>query len=587
MALQQVPLAFDQAITPTKAPDDRERALDLRLIHGNIVNVPSPAYVLGVFDQVNPTGAARAVDAALGGKLSALIEDRTFGGNLGEVSILPTPRQRSMTDVIVLVGLGKIGAFKVEFLETVAEQLIRVLVTAKFSSFTTVPITLNAGSGPDGFIKYFAGGLMRGLSRVDPGHDFQRIDLVEYDDQRFKDIKEALYRLRDANQFQPVRVMIREATVPKEAQGLMIAPQAEADPIYVSVCKDPSDGAFEYDVLSSRANASIAKRRKSVTADDKAIFDEIITILSTSDAIDDSTSDKLGKLILEESIIAEIEGSDKGSYVIIKHDRDSARIPWEITKIGNSFLSLDRGISRFYLREGGPPSAPRKVDATSDVDVLVIGNPTEDLRGAEEEAKQLVGILQANNGVRVKSLLRSQATRQAILDHMRSGEFEIIHYAGHAFFDKKEPGRSGLVCAGKETLSGKDIYGIPGLPWLMFCNACEAGMMASSSRGTRSAMLTTEEKEESRKQLANSIDRTTSLAEAFLLNGIPQFIGTYWEVGDNAAVTFGTTFYNSLVAGDAIGVALRKSRQQLRRGGEKDWANYMHYGRPKSRLRDR
>jgi hypothetical protein len=41
-----------------------------------------------------------------------------------------------------------------------------------------------------------------------------------------------------------------------------------------------------------------------------------------------------------------------------------------------------------------------------------------------------------------------------------------------------------------------------------------------------------------------------------------------------------------LIGGDVIGKALRKSRQALSLSNQKDLANNMHYGWPKSRLRE-
>jgi hypothetical protein len=87
-------------------------------------------------------------------------------------------------------------------------------------------------------------------------------------------------------------------------------------------------------------------------------------------------------------------------------------------------------------------------------------------------------------------------------------------------------------------------------------------------------------------QLHTSIERNTSVAEAFLLNGISHYIGTYWPVSDRSAEIFASTFYNNLIGGDVIGKALRKSRQALSLSNQKDLANNMHYGWPKSRLRE-
>lgn len=593
---------------------DNQRTIDFRLIRDNIVNVSSQAYVLGIFDHVNPTGAARHVDRALGGNLKALIEDRMLGGNLGEISIVPTPRQRALADMVVFVGLGPIGTFKTEFLEGVGEKLIRFLVTAKVSSFTTVPISLNAGSKPGDFIEYFAKGLVRGLVRADPNHDFRRVDLVEYDEARFEEIVEAAYEMRDKGVFRPAVVTIREIRATRE-EALMtlastVAAAPEADPIYLTVCEAVgANGAPEirYDVLTNLAKATIAQLTKPITAGDRDALNEIIARLSTGPEIANAVSEELCELMIEgeirKQIVSCVEEKREG-YLIIRHDKATSHVPWEVVRAGGYMLAVEKGMSRIYMSDKALPSfAPRVSDPNQDIDVLVVGDPTGDLRGARRETERLVEILTANSGLSVESLLGKQATKGAILEKLHSGKFEVVHYAGHAFFDLANPSRSGLICAGgdmeKDVLSGKDIYGLPGLPWLIFCNACESGMIWSPLRnapgkvepaglaGTADASSAIDAREQLAERLKLSADRNLSVAEAFLLNGIPQFIGTYWPVGDVGAKTFGTVFYNSLAGGDAIGVALRKARQELWRIGDKDWATYMHYGWPMSRLRDK
>ena len=45
-----------------------------------------------------------------------------------------------------------------------------------------------------------------------------------------------------------------------------------------------------------------------------------------------------------------------------------------------------------------------------------------------------------------------------------NGTFDVVHYAGHAYFDPQNPSRSGILCAGHEVLSGADLAGIGNLP---------------------------------------------------------------------------------------------------------------------------
>ena len=71
-----------------------------------------------------------------------------------------------------------------------------------------------------------------------------------------------------------------------------------------------------------------------------------------------------------------------------------------------------------------------------------------------------------------------------------------------------------------------------------------------------------------------------SFAEAFLRGGIANYIGTYWPVGDAAALTFADTFYTRLLNGEALGNALLTARKKVEESGSADWADYILYGDP-------
>ena len=140
----------DELMPASSTASGHGRHIDLRLGHGNLVDIATPAYVLGVFDNINPTGATRYVDNMLGGTLMRLVQDGMLGSRLGEVSMLPTPRQRLLADMVVFVGLGPIDSFGPRVLEIVAENLARVVCAAKLTSFTVVPLGSNAGLAPRG-----------------------------------------------------------------------------------------------------------------------------------------------------------------------------------------------------------------------------------------------------------------------------------------------------------------------------------------------------------------------------------------------------------------------------------------------------
>src|SRR5262249_16598586 len=151
---------------------------------GNLVNVPSSAYVLGVFDNINPTGATRAVDRMLGGTLMRLVQDGMLGSRMGEVSILPTSKERLLADMVIFVALGPIDSFGPRVLEVVAENLARVISVAKVSSCTVVPLGSNAGLRPEESIEHFLSGFLRGLATSDPKREFQTLQFCEREQDR-------------------------------------------------------------------------------------------------------------------------------------------------------------------------------------------------------------------------------------------------------------------------------------------------------------------------------------------------------------------------------------------------------------------
>ena len=119
---------------------------------------------------------------------------------------------------------------------------------------------------------------------------------------------------------------------------------------------------------------------------------------------------------------------------------------------------------------------------------------------------------------------------------LRSGRFDVLHFAGHGY-STEPPGQSGLLCAGEEVLRGADLDGIGDLPALVFFNACEAARVAPGRRAVRVRGA---------RRRRGAVDE---LAEAFLVGGVANFLGTHWPVGDDAALAFSTSLYPALLAG--------------------------------------
>jgi CHAT domain-containing protein len=154
----------------------------------------------------------------------------------------------------------------------------------------------------------------------------------------------------------------------------------------------------------------------------------------------------------------------------------------------------------------------------------------------------------------------------------------VLHYAGHAYFDPVDPSRSGILCSGREVLSGADLANLGSLPSLAFFNACESGRLRQGSSAAKiDPNISTEHR----------VRRGNSFAEAFLRGGIANYLGTYWPVGDSAAGMFAEHFYGRLLAGEALGDAIMNGRKALQADGTSDWADYVFYGDPAFVLKKR
>jgi CHAT domain-containing protein len=204
--------------------------------------------------------------------------------------------------------------------------------------------------------------------------------------------------------------------------------------------------------------------------------------------------------------------------------------------------------------------------------VLLVVDPTEDLPGAAAEGAALTPLL-ARHEAEVETLAGGEATRDRVRSLLRSGRFDVLHFAGHGYFDPERPGESGLLCAGDEVLRGVDLDGIGDLPALVFFNACEAARVRRRTAARRAATSP-------RGSTPRHATRrpSTSLAEAFLVGGVANFLGTHWPVGDDAALTFSTSLYPALLSERPLGHAIRDARRAVQARGSADWADYVHYG---------
>jgi pimeloyl-ACP methyl ester carboxylesterase len=550
----------------------RQRRIDIKLALGSITEVDSRAYVLGIFRDVAPGGPALALDVRLDGAITDFTARRMFSGNVGEIFVLPTGRHPVRADVILFAGLGSFDHFDGNVLQLTAENVIRTCIRTQVEELATV--LLGAGSGQEigQALSDLITGFVRGLLDADDDQSFRRLVVCEMNPERYDRIKQELYRLSSTSLFQDVEVTFTEVKLPPppEAPAAVRGVARGPDPVYLIVRQEGMSGnqlEFRSSILGAGTKATVITEQKSVSASELNKHLERIESESFTFAALDAFGEQLAKLVLPDAVAAVIPEM-KGRPLIVVHDAPSSRIPWETIRIAGRSPAADSGLSRRYLAENLSVAKWLERRQHGNVlDLLLVVNPTGDLDGAEEEGKRVRDLFEKHPAVKITELNGPEAKKATLLERFRSGEYDVVHYAGHAFFDRQRPARSGILCNGREVLSGADLAGIGNLPSLVFFNACEAGRIRSAAQRKRRDL-----------DIDKRLQRSVGIAEAFLRGGVANYIGTYWPVGDEPAKTFGATFYNALLSGQTIGQALLDGRTKVRQLSSVDWADYIHYG---------
>ena len=250
----------------------------------------------------------------------------------------------------------------------------------------------------------------------------------------------------------------------------------------------------------------------------------------------------LARLLLPASVREGLETMQRRPLVVV-HDGEGSRIPWEALRVGDVHPALEGGLTRATRAKRSPSPAGASSTRTAALRVLMVVDPTLDLPGAADEGAALGRMLRAGGAEVDCSPARRHAQCAAAGD--RRGPARRPALRGPWILRPGHPGRSGLVCAGQEILRGATSRA--SATCRRWCSSMPARPRACADpRSARSRLF--------------AFRRSTSVAEAFLAGGVANFLGTHWPVGDQAALAFSTYFYRD------CSMARRSATASSRRG---------------------
>jgi CHAT domain-containing protein len=551
-------IGVTQPSTAAAAPKRARGAktVELSFLAGSITESSATAIALGAFANVEPAGAALAIDRMLHGAISDLARRRAISAVAGEVFVLPVGHRGFAPRLVVFAGLGHFASYGPDVQRLAAANVTRTLALAGIDNFAMVLWGTASGTGPEQAARAQLEGVLTALGDLEPERRPRRITIVSRDAARIADARRAAL---DLLRLHPDASLLSLA---RERKPAVIRPARAVKPTATPLAwlfVQESAAQLRAALLgpTPKATALVATRRL-----DQRLLEREHSRLVPGISIDEleAFGEQLGELLLPPEI-AEALPSVRSSPIVVVHDTASAHWPWEALSLKGWAPAAARGLSRLYAAEGMSVAKWRDQRRRArEFNVLLVVNPTGDLPGAVEEGERVAAMLTRVEGAGITAIRGSDATRARLLAEFRSGDYDAIHYAGHAWFDAQAPAASGILCAAGRVLSGADLAAMESVPALVFFNACESGRLRATVNPLR------------------QLGRSVGFAEAFLRGGVANFIGTWWPVSDTAAAAFAATLYRDLAKGESIGGALGAARAAVRALPSADWANYLHYG---------
>ncbi len=178
--------------------------MDIKVLHEDVTQVKVPALVINLFEGVDrPGGATGAVDRALEGAISQLIQDGEVKGKKGEMTLVHTLGKIGPSRVLV-AGLGKAEDFDLQAVREVTAETCRYLRKAGIERVTTIAHGAGVGGlSAEASAQAMVEGCILGLYRFrnylkqDEGsRDVQEFLIVEQDASKVVELERGVSRGR-------------------------------------------------------------------------------------------------------------------------------------------------------------------------------------------------------------------------------------------------------------------------------------------------------------------------------------------------------------------------------------------------------
>ncbi len=599
--------------------------IEVRVIHGGLDFARYPLMV-GHYQNVELSGAAKRVDEKLDGQLSQLLALGLFvGASRTGHYLRPNPPDGSAPFYpgALMLGLGSVGELTPGILaETVTRGVLRYAFEHvhrdAFAAAPGEPLDLRLSTVLVGthvqavtprdslagvLLGVWQAALLllqtRGVGRP---VRIREVEVIENDEHTALDVAYELRRLLLRDEWaerlrwdQPV-LEIREGGL----SGYM--PRTAGSVWQRLVVRQDALGGLNFALIGERARVESTQVYSDV-ASLRRFIDRVSDNRSQAgDRITRSTDPLFGGVLFQMLLPYELKSrlANLDNTVLVLDD-DSARYPWELLSpplagpadgdVPRPF-AVHAGLVRQRLTEDfrrSPPTIPGH-------HALIVGAPHtggwrdergeplafEPLPGAEAEARAVHGLLLEDKREWLPTLLigdsvRFEQVRIALLEK----PYRLLHLCGHGVVDQwlrqigsgldaRAVRKTGMVLGDQELLGAADVEQMSPVPEFVFINCCYSGRDSDAPASQRRHPVL-----------------AASLALQFIRLGARAVVAAGWQVDDAAALQFAESLYHALLQGEAFGDAVRQARTAVHAdSGERHntWGAYQCYGDPHWRL---
>lgn len=575
------------------------RRVRVSVAHGNLAFTRNPVMV-GHYQGDTIVSAEAHLDRIMNGRLRARHSLDLYPGEDDTAEAFLNPKRQPGGAIII--GLGEVGKLSPGKLMRAVSRGVRAYAITLVESCALHNPTLP----PAGIACLLVGTSAGGISLQDSvmailrgvAHALQSLQEQGLDDRVVIEELEFLELFED-RAIQAVHALNRARTDPEIARSFLIDPAlsvkgftgglrrafyGEDDSWWqrIEISENPA-GRLAFNVLTDRARAEVYLQQSQ-----RSLGEQFIKEIVASTG---NTSDDVAVTLFEMLVPNEIkENAPDRRDVVLVLNKEAARYPWEMMR---EKPRQDRG------RKEGKTSKPLSVQAgmirqlqveqfrdrvvmARGHAALVIGNPPTDfvdLPGAAKEAQEVHRLLTASGYVPVP-LIGGDATGSAIMKALYAQDYRIVHLAGHGIYEYSEECDVPCDCCGAEKIVNKitgmvigsgqyltpaQLAQMHAVPELVFINCCHLGKV---------------EKAGDRLPANYPPKLAANIATQLIGMGVKAVVAAGWEVSDDAAHRFASSFYTEVLAGVPFGQAVFRARNAVYDAFPRvnTWGAYQCYG---------